>query len=80
MEIEYRGRIFFFYLGFFHKHSRITGLWGRREGISLTLHYHFHPLNRHSEITRAIIADSCTYPEAGLELGTFDFQAQVANH
>ena len=39
---------FFFLSGFiFHEHLRITGLQGKREGISLTLHYHFHPLHRH---------------------------------
>ena len=38
---------FFFYLGFFHKHSQITGLQGKGKDISLTPHYHFHPLHRH---------------------------------
>ena len=28
---------------FFHEHSRITGLQGKEEGISLTPRYHFHP-------------------------------------
>ena len=31
---------------FFHEHSRITGLQGKGEGISLTPNYHFHPLHR----------------------------------
>ena len=40
--------LFIFSIGvFFHYHSRITGLQGKREGISLTPHYHFHPLHRH---------------------------------
>ena len=30
---------------FSHDHSRIPGLEGKGEGISLTPHYHFHPLN-----------------------------------
>ena len=30
---------------FFHEHSRTTGLQGKGEGISLTPHYHFHPLH-----------------------------------
>ena len=34
-------------LVFFQGHSRITGLHGKGEGISLTPHYHFHPLHRH---------------------------------
>ena len=38
----------FFSMGiFFHEYSQITGLQGKGEGISLTLHYHFHPLHRH---------------------------------
>ena len=40
-------QLFFFYLGFFHKHSQITGLQGKGKDISLTPHYHFHPLHRH---------------------------------
>ena len=43
---------------FFHEHSRITGLQGKGEGISLTPHYHFHPLHRHLDISRAITAGS----------------------
>ena len=42
---------------FFYEHSRITGLPGKGEGIFLSPHYHFHPLYRHLEISRAIIAD-----------------------
>ena len=48
----------FFYLVFFHEHSRITGLQGKGEGISLTPHYHFHPIHRHLDISRAITAES----------------------
>ena len=43
---------------FFHDHSRITGLQGKREGISLAPHYHFHPPHRHLDISRAITAES----------------------
>ena len=50
--------IFFSIWVFFHDHSRITGLQGKGEGISLTPHYHFHPLHRHSYISRAITAES----------------------
>ena len=42
----------------FHEHSRITGLQGKGEGISLTPHYHFHPLHRHLDIRWAINAES----------------------
>ena len=37
---------------FFHEHLRITGLQGKAEGISLTPHYHFHPLHRHLDSSR----------------------------
>ena len=43
---------------FFHNHSRITGLQGKGERISLTHHYHFHPLHRHLDICRAITVES----------------------
>ena len=43
---------------FFHEHSRITGLQGKKEGISLTPHYHYHPLHRHLDISRVITAGS----------------------
>ena len=54
---------FFFFLFlliwvFFHEHSRITGLQKKGESISLTPHYHFHPLHRHLDISRAITAES----------------------
>ena len=42
---------------FFHEHSRITGLQGKGEGISLTPHYQFHTLHRHLDISRAITAE-----------------------
>ena len=47
---------------FFHKHSQITGLWGKGEGISLIPHYHFHLLHRHLDISWAILqrAHFCT--------------------
>ena len=39
---------------FFYDHSQFTGLQGKGEGISLTSHYHFHPLHSHLDISRAI--------------------------
>ena len=36
----------------------ITGLQGKREGISLTPHYHFYPLHRYLDISRPITAES----------------------
>ena len=50
--------IFFSIWVFFHDHSQFTGLQGKREGIYLTPHYHFHPLHRHLDISRAITAES----------------------
>ena len=50
---------FFFSIWFFfHELSRITGLQWKGEGISLTPHYHFHPLHRHLDISRTITAGS----------------------
>ena len=45
---------------FFHDHSRITGLQGKGEGVSVTPHYHFHPLHRHLDINWAITAEKST--------------------
>ena len=39
-------KLFFCIWVFFQNHSRFTGLQGKGEGISLTPHYHFHPLHR----------------------------------
>ena len=47
-------KIVFSIWAFFHEHSRITGLPGKGEGISLTPYYHFHPFHRHLDINRAI--------------------------
>ena len=63
--------IFFSIWVFFHDHSQITGLLGKGEGISLTPHYHFHPFQRHLDISRAVTAASsplyiaCTRTRAG---------------
>ena len=50
--------IFFSIWVFFHEHSRFTGQQGKGEGIYLTPLYHFHPLYRHLDISRAITAES----------------------
>ena len=51
--------LFFFSIGvFIQEHSRITGLQRKGKGITLTPHYHFHPLHRHLEINRTITVDS----------------------
>ena len=46
--------LFFFYLGFFHEHSRFTGQQEKGQGIYLIPLYHFHRLH----ISRAITAES----------------------
>ena len=43
---------------FFHEHSLFTGQQVKGEGIFLTPLYHFHPLHRHLDISRAITAES----------------------
>ena len=52
--------VFFSIWVFFDKHSRITGLQGKEEGIYLSPHYHFYTLHKHLEISRAITAESST--------------------
>ena len=42
----------------FHEHSQFTGQQEKGEAISLTSLYHFHPLHRHLDISRAITAGS----------------------
>ena len=72
---------FFFYLGFLSR--TFTNLRTAEEGgISLTPHYHFHPLRRHLDFSRAITAESSLLRvvAAGPEPDTFGFGAQVANH
>ena len=66
-------------LVFFHKHSQITGLQGKGEGISLTPHYPFHLLNRHLDISQVITAES-SKAAAGLEPEIFAFWVQVDDH
>ena len=64
---------FFFYMGFW--------LQGKGEAILLSPHYHFHPLQRHLDISRVITAESSPQHIAGsgLEQETFGLRAQVAN-
>ena len=50
--------LFFSMWVFFHEHSQITGLHRKRKGISLSLHYHFHSLLRHLDISQAITMES----------------------
>ena len=74
--------LFFSMWVFFHKHSLITGLQGKGEGIYLSSHLYFHPLHRHLEISRGITAGGWPLRIASSRTwtGTFGFRAQVANH
>ena len=76
---------FFFFFSkwvFFHEHSRMTGLQGKGEDISLTPHYQIHPLRRHLDISWAITAESSPLHmvSSRTRTGNFGFRAQVANH
>ena len=48
----------FFYLGFLSQPFTNHRTTGEGETISLTPHYHFHPLHRHLDIGRAITVES----------------------
>ena len=48
---------FFFYLGFLSETFTNHRTAGEGEGISLTPHYHFHPIHRHLEISRAFATE-----------------------
>ena len=67
---------------FFHEHSRFTGQQGKGGAITLTPLYHFHPLHRQLDISRAITAGSSPLHIASsrTRTGTFRFRVQVANH
>ena len=49
---------FFFYVSFLLQTFTNHRTAGEGEGISLTPHYHFHPLHRHLDISWAITAES----------------------
>ena len=55
---------------FFHEHSRFTGQQEKGESISLTPLYHFHPLHRHLDISRAITAENSPLHIASSQTGT----------
>ena len=58
---------------FFHEHSRITGLQGKGEGISLFPHYHFHPLHRRLDISQTITGESSPLHIASSRIRTREF-------
>ena len=56
--LDIKCSIFFSIRVFFHERSRITGLQGKGEGISLTPHYQFNQHYRHLDINREITAET----------------------
>ena len=44
---------FFSICVYFHEHSPFTEQQGKREALYVTPLYHFHPLHRHLDISRA---------------------------
>ena len=65
--------LFFFHLGFLSRTFTNHKTAGKGEGISLIPHYHFHPLHRHLDISRAMTAESSP-------LHITSSRAQVLNH
>ena len=57
-KIHWHYWFFFSIWVFFDEHLQITGLQGKGEGISLTLHYHFHTSHRQSDISWEITGES----------------------
>ena len=57
--------VFFSICVFFHEHTGFTGQQGKEKVISLTPLYHFYPLHRHLDISRAIITGSSPLLIAG---------------
>ena len=55
--IDGKWNLLFFYLGFFHVHSRSTGQQGKAD-LFLSPAYSFPPLHRHLDITRVITTES----------------------
>ena len=57
---------------FLDDHSRITGMQGKEERISLTPHYHFHPFHRQLDISRAVTAKSSPLHRSSSRIRTGD--------
>ena len=70
----------FFSIWIFHKHLRFTVEQGKREVISLTPLYHFHPLHRHFDISRQITAESSPLHKASSQARTGSLWFPSASH
>ena len=71
-QCTFQATFFFFFsiCAFFDKHLRFTRQHGKREAISLTPLYHFHPPHKHLDIIRAIIVDSSSLHIASSRIRT----------
>ena len=74
--------IFFFFSiwDFFKNHSRITILQEKEEGISLIAQYHFHPLHRELDISRAITTESSPLHIGSSRTRTANLRFPSASH
>ena len=61
----YFSKDYFFYVVFFHEHSRFTGQQGKEDASSLTPLSYFPPFHRHLDISRAISFESSSLQVAG---------------
>ena len=75
----YQTTSFFFYLGFLSR-TFTNQTAGEGGGHSLTPHYHFHPLDRHFDISRAITAESSALHIASSPTGTGNLWFPRASH
>ena len=82
MVFWFSNAMLFFLWVLFHEHSRVTGLQGKGESISFTLHYHFHPFHTHLHISRAITAESSPLHicSSQTRTGSLWFKSPERNH
>ena len=64
----------------FHKHLWFTGQQRKKEAISLTPLFLFHPLQRHLDISRAITAESLPLPIASIWIRTGNLSLLTTSH
>ena len=67
---------------FIHEHLQFRGKQGKGLAISFSSLYYFHLLRSQLDISRASTAHTthlCKKLAAGIEPGTFGFQAEVTN-
>ena len=71
---------FLFYLGFLSRTFTNHRTAGEGEGISLTPHYHLHPLHRHLDISLAITAENSPLHIERRRTRTWNLQFPSASH